>query len=171
MNTQNEFSSCSSLCNQLITSLRGTMSKQKGPVCRDKAVLLYLCSLLLAQSYAPEPNPGPRPVKFPCVICEKAVRWNTPGVCCDHCDRWYHQKCMGMPEGVYHGLTNVSWECFHCGVPNFSTNLFDTTIFETSNSFSYLNETNNTNTSELSFSCRLPLHLQQKSHQADQIFH
>ena len=87
VNTQNEFSSCSSLCNQLITSLRATMSKQKGPVCRDKAVLLYLCSLLLAQSYAPEPNPGPRPVKFPCVICEKAVRWNTPGVCCDHCNR------------------------------------------------------------------------------------
>ena len=60
------------------------MSKQKGPVCRDKAVLLYLCSLLLAQSYAPEPNSVPRPVKFPCVICEKAVHWNTAGVCCDH---------------------------------------------------------------------------------------
>ena len=58
-----------------------------------------------------------------------------------------------MPDDVYYGLTGVSGESFHCGVPNFSSNLFDTTIFETSNSFSYLNETNNTNTSELSFSC------------------
>ena len=32
---------------------------------RQKLVLLYLCSILLAQSYAPEPNPGPPPVKFP----------------------------------------------------------------------------------------------------------
>lgn len=72
--------------------------------------------------------------------CQKAVRWNTPGVCCDSCDRWYHQSCMGMSDGVYQGLKNVSWECFHCGVPNFSTSLFDTTIFETSSSFSYLSE-------------------------------
>ena len=59
---------------------------------------------------------------------------------------------MGMSEGVYCSLKNVSWESFHCGVPSFSTSLFDTTIFETSNSFTYLNETSNTEASDLSFS-------------------
>ena len=148
----NHYPLCSSLTSQFVTSLRIGRSLIMDPVCRQKSVLLYLCSLLLAQSYAPEPNPGPRAIKYPCVICEKAVRWNTPGVCCDSCDRWYHQRCMCMSEGVYCGLKNVSWECFHCGVPNFSTSLFDTTIFETSNSFSYLNETSNTEASDLSFS-------------------
>ena len=95
----------------------------------------------------------PRPVKFPHVICAKDVRWNTPGVCLDHCDRWYHQKCKGMQYGVYYGLTNASCVSVHCGLPNFPENIFDTTIFLKSNSFSYLNETNNTNTAEL-----MPLH-------------
>ena len=36
------------------------MSRRKGPICREKLVLLYFCMLLLAGSYAPEPNPGPR---------------------------------------------------------------------------------------------------------------
>ena len=80
-------SSNASICTQFITALRTLNPKQR--CCRDKLVFLYLCSLLLANSYAPEPNPGPRHIKFPCVICEKAVRWNTPGVCCDSCDRWY----------------------------------------------------------------------------------
>ena len=48
---------------------------------------------------------------------------------------------MGMPDGVYLGLKNVSWECFMCRVPNLSTSLFDTTIFEGSNSFSPLSDT------------------------------
>ena len=148
----NHYPLCSSLTSQFVTSLKIGRPLTLGPVCRQKSVLLYLCSLLLAQSYAPEPNPGPRPIKYPCVICEKAVRWNTPGVCCDSCDRWYHQRCMGMSEGVYCGLKNVSWECFHCGALNLSTSLFDTTIFETTNSFSFLNETSNTEASDMSFS-------------------
>ena len=97
-----------------------------------------ICSILLAQSYASEPNPGPRPVQFPCAICEKAVKWTTPGVCCDSCDVWYHQECMGMPDCVYKGLKSISWGCFKCGVPNLSTSIFDTTIFEDSNQFSPL---------------------------------
>ena len=123
-----------------ITSLRCTLSVSNDSVCRKKLVLLYLCSILLTQSYAPEPNPGPRPIKFPWVICHKAVKWTTPGVCCDSCDLWYHQECMGMPDCVYDGLKNVSWECFQCGVSNISTSIFDTTIFETSNYFSQLSD-------------------------------
>ena len=47
-----------SICTQFVMTMSCTMSKVKGPVCRRKLVLLYLCSLLLANSYAPEPNPG-----------------------------------------------------------------------------------------------------------------
>ena len=133
--------------------MRCSLSKANGPVCRHKLVLLYLCSILLTQSYAPEPNPGPRPVKFPCAVCHKAVKWTTPGVCCDSCEVWYHQECMGMPDGVYNGLKYVSWECFQCGIPNISTSIFDTTIFEVSNSFSQLSSNEHLSPdSEISFS-------------------
>ena len=73
---------------------------EKGPVCRQKLVLLYLCMLLLAESYAPEPNSGPRPPKFPCGVCHKAVKWSTSGVQCDSCKIWYHQDCMGMSDNT-----------------------------------------------------------------------
>ena len=127
------FSSCA--CTQFVASMLNTHGKRKGPVCRNKLVLIYLCSLLLAESYAPEPNPGPRPCKYPCGYCSKAVKWTTPGICCDTCDIWYHQECLGMKDCVYLGLTNVSWECIRCGMPNFSSALFDTLLFETSNQF------------------------------------
>ena len=120
---------------QFILTLRSCMSKQKGPVCRERLVLLYLCMLLLQESYDPEPNPGPRPPKFPCGICNNAVKWTTPGVQCDSCKLWYHKNCMGMCDQVYISLRNVSWECLKCGLPNFSTCLFDLTFFESNNSF------------------------------------
>ena len=69
--------------------------------------------LLLLLSGDIQSNPGPRPPKFPCGICAKAVKWDHmhPSVCCDSCDVWYHQHCMAMPDAVYQGLKNVSWEC------------------------------------------------------------
>ena len=139
-----------SLTSHLILTMRLTRNKTQGPVCRNRLVLLYLCSLLLAESYAPEPNPGPRTIKFPCGVCSKACKWTTPCVCCDSCDVWYHQECMGMSDAVFKGLKNVSWECLQCGLPNFSSCIFDTTFLETSNSFTSLNDTNTD--SEISFS-------------------
>ena len=88
------FLSYLSVGNQFIITLMTLRDKMKGPVCREKNILLYLCSRLLSMSYAPEPTPGPWAIKYPCAICEKAVRWNTPGVCCDSCDQWYHQQCL-----------------------------------------------------------------------------
>ena len=71
------------------------------------------------------PNPGPT-YKFPCGICAKPCKSNQHAVACDSCDTWYHVKCTQMPLAVYHGLTqNTSWICFTCGVPNFSTTLFE----------------------------------------------
>ena len=120
-------------CVQLLTCMQTTISRRKGPVvCREKLVLVYLCMLLLAGSYAPEPNPGPRTPKYPCGICRKTLKWTTPGVQCDSCKLWYHQECIYMPDEVYTSLNNVSWECVQCGLPNFASNLFDITLFETS---------------------------------------
>ena len=53
-----------SICTQFIGSLRCTISVSNGSVCRSKLVLLYLCSILLTQSYAPEPNPGSEVIKL-----------------------------------------------------------------------------------------------------------
>ena len=53
-----------SLPAQFVVAMKCTRSNADGPICRKKQVLLYLCSLLLTLSYAPEPNPGPRPIKF-----------------------------------------------------------------------------------------------------------
>ena len=57
-----------------------------------------------------------------------------------------HTKCINMPDPVYRGHTsNVSWICFSCGIPYFSTTLFETnmadsiaTSVRTENSYSIL---------------------------------
>ncbi|KAH3792121.1 hypothetical protein DPMN_145611 [Dreissena polymorpha] len=58
---------------------------------------------------------------------------------------------MGMPEAVFNALPNITWECVLCDVPNFSTGIFDTTLFDSTNSYSVLNNITGTD-SELSFS-------------------
>jgi hypothetical protein len=44
--------------------------KKNKTIKHERLVLTYLCSLLLANSYAPEPNPGPP--KYPCGACNEA---------------------------------------------------------------------------------------------------
>ena len=75
----------------------------------QKQILLYLSSILLTRSYAPEPNPGPRAPKHPYGQCSKAVTWQTAGIGCDQCDTWYHKDCLGISTQIYQGLHNVSW--------------------------------------------------------------
>ena len=48
---------------------------------------------------------------------------------------------MGIHSLVYKGLHNILWHCDICGLPNFSSNLFDTTSFETTNRFDIFNGT------------------------------
>jgi hypothetical protein len=135
-----------SLPAQFVAAMKCTRSNADSPVCRRKQVLLYLYSLLLTLSYAPEPNPDPRTIKFPCAVCNKAVKWSTPGVCCDSCKVWFHQECMGMHAVVYNGLRNISCQC---GLPNISPSIFDSTIYESSNSFTIFSDTMH---SDISFS-------------------
>lgn len=118
--------------------------------CPEKSVFLLL--LLLAGDV--HSNPGPRPPKYPCGVCHKAVKWDpqAPSVCCDSCDVWYHQHCLAMPDAVFRALHNVSWECLRCGLPNFSTSLFDTIIVNSSNSFEPLFSPSSEASSDISFS-------------------
>ena len=108
----------------------------------DRLVLTYLCSILLTNSYAPEPNPGPP--KYPCGSCNKACTWKQKAVCCDSCDQWYHINCQGIDEKMYKILdkSNLSWNCINCGMPNFSTTFFNSTIPELSNTYSELEISN-----------------------------
>ena len=84
--------------------------------------------MLLLLSGDIELNPGP--IKFPCGICQNAVRDGMRAVCCDECDVWYHVKCYSISNAVYKTLKNSSksWICCQCGFPNFDSSFFDSSI-------------------------------------------
>ena len=76
------------------------------------------------------------------------MTWKQRGVACDDCQQWYHSDCMQMSTPVYEALNNVSWHCDRCGMPNFSTSLFEFFILDsTENSFSVLNSTSSSSIS------------------------
>ncbi|KAI8495881.1 hypothetical protein Bbelb_262970 [Branchiostoma belcheri] len=108
--------------------------------CRQRLVLLYLASILLSDSYAPEPNPGPEeavhgaPVgsqshsSWMCGTCDRTVGWDDRGLACDTCGQWFHAHCQSMDTELYQHHEdlgdNVSWHCAICGNPNSKT-VFD----------------------------------------------
>ena len=86
----------------------------------------WLCIVLISSGDL-QLNPGPRSTritKFPCGVCQKACTKNQYAVACDSCDVWYHTKCMAMNSGCYRALSNISWHCCACGLPNFNSSLF-----------------------------------------------
>ena len=110
-----------------------------------KLIHLYIFTLLISNSWDTETNPGPESLidnsHFPCGLCDVSVGWDDRGICCDSCNIWYHIDCQGMTSTMY-GIYNkslsksIAWECIRCGMPNFSTSLFDTTAsLEISNRF------------------------------------
>jgi hypothetical protein len=136
-----------------------------------KLVLLYPAIILLANSYAPEPNTGPRTPKYPCGSCQKTITWKSTGVCCDSCDRWYHESCFGMNTLVYQGLHNVSCSCDLCGLPNFSSCIFDTSVTLSPNvydTFNYASVCDSNIGSRTAASS--PIH-KRKSHNANYVKH
>lgn len=113
------------------------------------AIYLYM---LILQAGDIQIQPGPTYIKYPCGICSKNVNWNAKALQCDGCDIWYHTKCSNVPPHIYKALqgNNLSWICFQCGLPNFST-----TFFETEERIEISNRFNTFNDSLLS--CRLTL--------------
>lgn len=91
--------------------------------------LLYVFSLMILNASDCHPNPGPRQPKYPCGICSKACVWSRTirSVACSSCEKWFHKDCLNMPTVLYEPLelTEVSWYCCGCGLPNFNTSLFE----------------------------------------------
>ena len=113
-----------------------------------KLTHLYIFVLLISNSWDTETNPGPESLidnsHFPCGLCDVSVGWENQGIGCDTCNIWYHIECQGMSSTMY-GIYNkslsksIAWQCIRCGMPNFSTSLFDTTAsLEVSNRFETL---------------------------------
>ena len=88
-------------------------------------------------------NPGPRPVKYLCGVCSKAVKWGQQAIECEECTIWYHKDCMNMKNEIFNALENNSsyiWICCGCCLPNFASSLFDSLqSITTSNLFDTLN--------------------------------
>ena len=104
------------------------------------AIYLYM---LILQAGDIQIQPGPTYIKYPCGICSKNVNWNAKALQCDGCDIWYHTKCSNVPPHIYKALqgNNLSWICFQCGLPNFSTTFFETEErIEISNRFNTFND-------------------------------
>ena len=112
---------------------------------RSRHVSKYIFILLLANAFDIETNPGPRAPKWPCGTCKKAEKWDLkrPSICCDNCETWFHIDCQHIHSGVFRYMeaSNVSWACLNCGMPNFSTALFNSTYsIESDNRFSHLSK-------------------------------
>ena len=90
---------------------------------KPKSRLVVLNILLLCGEV--DPNPGPQ-WKYLCGVCSKPVKSNQKGILCDYCDRWYHSKCC-LSDLLYDTMANSSclWMCCDCGLPSFSSSLFD----------------------------------------------
>lgn len=106
---------------------------------KNKPQLLLILLLLSGDI---ELNPGPpRPIKFPCGICKKACKWGQRAIACDECQIWYHTDCAFLSTFNYDILANcsLSWCCLSCGLPNFSSSLFESSIAKHPNRYETLN--------------------------------
>lgn len=85
-------------------------------------------------------NPGPK-TRLPCGICRKNVNKNQKAMECETCLKWYHNKCTGMKDALYHihmEHESFVWICSKCGMPNLSNSTLSLDRVNTSNSFDVL---------------------------------
>lgn len=104
----------------------------------------FIYTVMISRSGDCHPHPGPT-YRFPCGVCKKPCKSNQNCIARDSCDQWFHINCMKMPPSVFHDTKNTSWICCTCGLPNFSSTLFETTHIDsfatsiaTDNSYSIL---------------------------------
>ena len=55
-------------------------------------------------------------VKYPCIVCNRAVAKNHKAVGCDHCGRWVHIACNYLNVYTYRKLQKDKspWYCLCC---------------------------------------------------------
>ena len=139
---------------------------------KQRSVKLYLTIVLLLNSYAPEPNPGPNSTPSSttlpensepeehcsCGECDLSVTWWQRGVQCDTCGHWFHASCQSITDEHYAKLSDskadISWYCALCGNPNsiivFNLHVNNCQFFSTDSSESI------TSSSEHELSCTTP---------------
>ena len=122
------------------------------------AITIILALLTIKLSNDVQPNPGPK-TKYPCGTCEKAVNWNRPAIACDACNKWYHKSCINMASNIFNIMANNddSWTCCNCGLPSFSSSLFNTTVIGETSSLTSLE-------SSTASSPGIPLHSSSPEH-------
>ena len=128
-----------------ITIKKISLNNFKHKICRHKQKHLILLLLLAGDV---ESNPGPvRTVRDKCNICNKSCTRRQRAIQCDTCDEWYHAACLHMNTPVYMALENkdVSWHCVQCGMPQFSSGLFNSQDLDTTNPYSSLTDPNISN--------------------------
>ena len=69
----------------------------------EKNQTLQICLIALLAGDI-EPNPGPRPLKYPCQMCNKAAKWGQKAIECEHCNGWFHTSCLNMDDDMYNIL-------------------------------------------------------------------
>lgn len=75
-----------------------------------------------------EPNPGPRPPRYPCGVCKLAVRdVGQRALACDECDTWCHKSCLQMNTLDFDNLaeSDTPWYCPTCNSLNRSMVVYD----------------------------------------------
>lgn len=102
------------------------------------ASILFGVTILLSGDV--ELNPGPP--KYPCGECGKACtsyKGAKASILCDTCNTWFHAECVNLSDPIFSvlGRTDLPWECCSCGLPNFSSGLFDATLDSTNNTDSF----------------------------------
>jgi len=109
-------------------------------------------------------NPGPkqRMRKDPCGSCEKCVKSNQKGVCCDSCDTWHHINCLPdlITAKMYDDMSSsdTDWHCRGCQLPDISDSYFESTP-EESDDTTEVDEMNSTddpstdNNTNISYEC------------------
>ena len=135
------------LSNFSLLSSSGHSPKSRNSIFRNKFPpknhdTAKFINLLLILSGNIELNPGPaKNIRFPCGICHKSCTWRQASVACDNCNTWYHKNCMNMNSQNFNNLRNISWYCDPCGLPNFSSGLFNSSnSINCSNSFGSLSD-------------------------------
>ena len=100
------------------------------PVCTPISKQCHIgCLALKILMLSGDISSNPGPIRYPCTVCQKAVRSNQQGIQCDFCDRWTHRKCTNISISEYKRLGNSDdpFFCYICEVrlPDFSDSYFE----------------------------------------------